>query len=91
MPAKFGRENAFRLAVVFHVLAFVLFTATGIQTGLNIFYFAGIALTGGALFYQHIIVAPGDLSRIQVSFFSMNGFIALTLFVATWLSLVTSG
>ena len=91
MPVKFGRQKAFRLAVFFHVLAFVFFTVTGIQSGLNLIYFAGIALTGGALFYQHIIVAPGDLSRIQVSFFSMNGFIALTLFVATWLSLVTSG
>lgn len=91
MPAYFGRKKAFRLAVFFHVLAFVFFTATGYLAGLNLYYFAGIFLTGAALFYQHVIVAPGDLSRIQVSFFSMNGLISLTLFVATWLSLATSG
>ena len=91
MPARFGRRTAFNLAVFFHVLAFLLFTATGYLAGLNLFYYAGIVLTGAALFYQHLAVSPGDLSRIQVSFFSMNGLIALTLFVATWLSLATSG
>ncbi|WP_457574358.1 UbiA-like polyprenyltransferase [Desulfolithobacter sp.] len=87
MPAFFGRRRAFRLAVFFHVLAFILFTFTGYQMGLGLIYYIGIVLTGGALFYQHIVVNPRDLSRIQVSFFSMNGFIALTLFIATWLSL----
>lgn len=89
MPAILGRKRSFQLAVAFHVLAFVFFTLTGIVSGLNIFYFAGIALTGTALFYQHLIVNPKDLSRIQVSFFSMNGFIALVLFGATWISLLT--
>lgn len=91
MPSIFGRKNSFRIAVLFHFLAFVLFTLTGIQTGLNIFYYAGIGATGLALFYQHAIVSPTDLSRIRMSFFSMNGIISLTLFVATWLSLATSG
>jgi 4-hydroxybenzoate polyprenyltransferase len=91
MPASFGRKNAFRMAVLFHLLAFVLFTLTGIFHGLNFIYFIGIALTGSALFYQHIVVNPKDLTKIQVSFFSMNGFIALTLFVATWMSLLVTG
>ena len=91
MPASFGRKRAFHLAVFFHVLAFILFIATGYLVHLNYFYYIGIILTGAALFYQHIVVNPADLSRIQVSFFSMNGLISLTLFVATWLSLATSG
>ena len=88
MPASFGRKKAFRLAVFFHVLAFILFTVTGYLQGLNFIYYIGIVLTGGALFYQHIVVNPKDLSKIQVSFFSMNGFIALTLFMVTWISLM---
>ncbi|NOQ47095.1 MAG: 4-hydroxybenzoate octaprenyltransferase [Desulfobulbaceae bacterium] len=91
MPAFFGRKKAFRLAVFFHVLAFLCFTLTGYFSGLNLFYYVGIVLTGAALFYQHLIVNPKNLSRIQMSFFSMNGFIALTLFAVTWLSLATSG
>lgn len=88
MPASFGRTKAFRLAVFFHVLAFFFFTLTGYLQGLNVVYYIGIVLTGGALFYQHIVVNPKDLSKIQVSFFSMNGFIALTLFIVTWISLI---
>jgi 4-hydroxybenzoate polyprenyltransferase len=91
MPASLGRKNAFRLAVTFHALAFFLFTLTGYFQELNIVYYVGIALTGSALFYQHLIVNPRDLSQIQVSFFSMNGFISLTLFVATCISLLMAG
>jgi len=89
LPARFGRARAFRMAVFFHVLAFVLFVATGITCQLNYFYYIGIVLTAGALFYQHLIVNPKNLSHINMSFFTMNGLISLTLFVVTWLSLVT--
>ena len=90
LPSKLGRKNAFRLAGFFHLLAFVLFTVTGFQMGLNLFYFIGIAVTAAALFYQHMIVSPSDLSKIHASFFSMNGLISITIFCATWLSLATS-
>lgn len=90
MPAVFGRRNGFRVAVAFHLLAFFLFVLTGMLMGLNMWFYAGIAITGGALFYQHLIVNPRDLSRIRQSFFSMNGLIALTLFLATWAALATA-
>ena len=89
MPSIFGRKNSFRIAVLFHILAFILFILTGMVTRLNLWYFGGIAITGAALFYQHLIVTPQDLSRIRMSFFSMNGLISLTLFLATWLALAT--
>jgi len=87
MPSRFGRKNAFRLAVFFHVLAFVLFTLTGVTAGLNGFYYAGVAVTAACLFYQHLVVNPRDLSRIQMSFFTMNGIISVVLFVAAWLAI----
>lgn len=91
LPSRLGRVRAFRLAGLFHVLAFLFFTLTGVMAGLNYFYYIGIVLTGGALLYQHMLVKPEDLSRIHVSFFSMNGFISLALFLATWLALLTGG
>lgn len=91
LPSRLGRERAFRLAGVFHILAFVFFTLTGVMAELNYFYYIGIVLTAGALWYQHHLVRPEDLSRIQMSFFSMNGFISLALFIATWLALLTDG
>lgn len=90
LPSRLGRRNAFRLAGLFHLAAFVLFAITGIQMQLNFFYFVGLAVTAGALFYQHVIVSPTDLSRIHASFFSMNGLISVTIFCATWLALATS-
>jgi 4-hydroxybenzoate polyprenyltransferase len=89
MPARFGRENSFRLAVFFHVIAFALFLVTGMICDLNFIYYIGIAATGAALFYQHLIVNPKDLSRIKMSFFTMNGLISLTIFICTWLSLAS--
>lgn len=89
LPARFGKKATFRLAVSAHIIAFGFFLATGIVAGLNFFYYIGIAFTGAALFYQHLVVNPRDLSRIQLSFFTMNGLISLTLFAATWLALVT--
>ena len=88
LPSRFGRKNAFRIAVLFHIIAFALFVLTGIFAGLNYFYYIGIIFTGAALFYQHMVVTPKDLSKIQLSFFTLNGLISLTLFVSTWLSLV---
>ena len=90
LPSRLGRRNAFRLAGLFHAIAFVLFGITGMQMQLNYFYFIGLVLTAGALLYQHIIVSPTDLSRIHASFFSMNGLISITIFCATWLALATS-
>ncbi len=90
LPSRLGPRNAFRLAGIFHVLAFFLFAMTGLIEGLNYIYFLGLLLTAAALFYQHLIVSPNDLSRIQASFFSMNGLISVTIFFATWLSLATS-
>jgi 4-hydroxybenzoate polyprenyltransferase len=88
LPARFGRQKAIRIAVLFHLIAFILFVLTGILARLNFVYYLGIVLTAAAIFYQHLVVNPRDLSRIQLSFFTMNGLISLTLFVATWLSLV---
>ena len=88
LPSKIGPQNAFRLAGLFHAIAFICFTLTGVYSNLHFVYYIGIVLTAGALVYQHAIVKPEDLSRIHASFFQMNGLISVTLFFATWLSLI---
>jgi len=89
LPSLLGRRSAFRLAAAFHVIALSLFAFTGIQADMNFVYFVGVFIAAAALFYQHRLVNPDDLSKIQGSFFSMNGFISLALFCATWLALAT--
>jgi len=88
LPSRLGSLKAFRLAGFFHVIAFVLFTLTGIVAGLHPVYYLGIVLTAAALFYQHRLVRPDDLTKIHLSFFSMNGIISVVLFFATWLALL---
>jgi 4-hydroxybenzoate polyprenyltransferase len=87
IPARLGRPAALRLARLFHVLAFAGFAWTGWRLGLGLPYAVGLAAAGAALAYEHAIVSPRDLSRIQVSFLTMNGAVSVMLFAATCLSL----
>lgn len=87
IPCRFGKEKALSFSIGFHVLAFTLFLYTGIKAGLGWVYYVGIVLTAMALILQHMLVTPRDLSKINLSFFTMNGVISITLFLATWAAL----
>lgn len=87
IPARLGRPRALALARLFHLLAFAGFAWTGWRFGLGLPYAAGLLAAAVALAYEHAIVSPRDLSRLQVSFLTMNGLVSAVLFGATWLSL----
>jgi 4-hydroxybenzoate polyprenyltransferase len=72
-----------RLAQLFHAAAFCGFFATGVDAALGAAYFAGLALAAVALVGQHRLIGPTDLSRIRLSFFTMNGAVSVTLLAAT--------
>jgi 4-hydroxybenzoate polyprenyltransferase len=57
------------------------------MAGLGPAYYAGLVLILAFLAVQHFIVSPEDLSRVNVSFFTMNGLISLVILVATLFSL----
>jgi 4-hydroxybenzoate polyprenyltransferase len=59
----------------------------GLMAGLGPVYYLGLVLILAFLVVQHLIVSPEDLSRVNVSFFTMNGFISLVILVATFFSL----
>ena len=58
-----------------------------VMAGLGPVYYIGLILILAFLVAQHLIVSPEDLSRVNVSFFTMNGLISLVIFVATLFSL----
>jgi 4-hydroxybenzoate polyprenyltransferase len=87
IPARFGVTRALHLSTVLHALMIAALIGMGMLAGLGAIYFAGVAVTAGALIYEHRIVKPDDLSRVNVAFFTMNGWISVTLFVATVLDL----
>jgi 4-hydroxybenzoate polyprenyltransferase len=82
VPARFGVAAALRVAKVCHVLTVAAFAALGVLMGLGFLYWAGVAMVAGLLVYEHSLVSPGDLSRLDVAFFNVNGYIAVILFAA---------
>ncbi len=87
IPAWLGKEKAFKVSEVFHVIAFGAFTATGIAAHLDWIYFVGIAATFVLLVMQRKVITPTDLSRMNIAFFRLNATISVVLFFATALSL----
>jgi 4-hydroxybenzoate polyprenyltransferase len=85
IPARWGAPCAFRVAGLFHFLAFLLFALTGRLADLGGFYFVGLLLVFVFLFLEHLIISPQDLSRLQTAFFTLNGAVSIVLFLATWL------
>ena len=82
MPARFGVATALHIAKVCHVLTIAAFGALGVMMGLGFLYWTGVAIVAGLLVYEHSLVSPGDLSRLDVAFFNINGYIAVILFAA---------
>jgi len=81
IPARLGAKRALVVSGVFHLVMAVLLVAVWRLAGGGWILLAGIAATLAALVYQHAIVKPGDLSRIDAAFFTANGFVSVTLAV----------
>jgi 4-hydroxybenzoate polyprenyltransferase len=82
VPARFVIAAALRVAKDCHVLTVAAFALLGAFMGLGVLYWVGVALVAGLLVYEHSLVSPTDLSRLDVAFFSVNGYIAVILFAA---------
>jgi 4-hydroxybenzoate polyprenyltransferase len=54
------------------------------------FFLAGIILSSLLLFYEHWLLRKGDLEKLDMAFFSMNGYISIIIFVATLLEMLTA-
>jgi len=91
VPARFGVPFALRLSSAVHVVTFALFVWFGALVGLGWLWWVGLALTAVAFVYEHRIVRPTDLSRVNRAFFTANGFVGIALFVFALLDLVVRG
>jgi 4-hydroxybenzoate polyprenyltransferase len=81
LPSRVGIGTALILSTAFHALTIVLLLATAMWTELGGIAYAGIAIVAGILFWEHRIVKPGDLSRVNVAFFSLNGYVSILLLI----------
>lgn len=88
IPVRFGVANALIIARVFHILTGVGFISLLFMTDLSWWYVAGMIIAYIILFYEHHIVSPSDLSRLQTAFFTMNGVLSIVVFSFTLIDLV---
>lgn len=80
IPARFGIAAALRLARLCHAAVVGLLALLGAGVGLAWPYWLAWAVIVGLLIYEHRLVRPDDLSRLNVAFFNVNGYISLTFF-----------
>ncbi len=85
IPARFGKEGAFKISRLMHCLAFVLFITVGRLEGLGHYYFGCLGFVASMLWWQHQILKPNDLSRLQQAFFHANVAISLSLLLGVLL------
>jgi 4-hydroxybenzoate polyprenyltransferase len=80
LPARRGEVQAIRIAHVLHTVTIAGLAAVGVATHGGVLYWIGVALAGVILAYEHSLVKPGDLSKLDAAFFSMNGMLSLAFF-----------
>jgi 4-hydroxybenzoate polyprenyltransferase len=81
IPSKFGIPAALKLSRICHTITVVLLIVFGSQANLGRWYFAGVAVVTVLLIYEHTLVAPDDLSRVNEAFFTVNGLISVLLLI----------
>lgn len=86
VPQRFGIRGALVLARGFHVGTLTLLFIVGYLLDMAAPYFIGVGLVASLLWYEHSLVSVDDLSNMDQAFFTMNGWVSLTLLIFTWLS-----
>jgi 4-hydroxybenzoate polyprenyltransferase len=88
IPVRFGVKNSLRLARLFHGLTISLLVLTGAIFDLGLLYWAGMLVVTGLFIYEHSLLKPDDLGRLDMAFFNMNGYISVAVFAFTFLDYI---
>ncbi|WP_331447924.1 menaquinone biosynthesis prenyltransferase MqnP [Streptomyces xanthochromogenes] len=91
VPARFGIPAAIYGARGCHSVTMALLVWYALATGAGFFFWLGLLIVLGAFLYEHTLVKPHDLSRLNRAFFQVNGFIGIALFVCALLDLLVRG
>ncbi|MFG2723314.1 menaquinone biosynthesis prenyltransferase MqnP [Streptomyces sp. NPDC048416] len=91
VPARFGIPAAIYGARGCHSVTMALLVWYALATGAGVFFWLGLVIVLGAFLYEHTLVKPHDLSKLNRAFFQVNGFIGIALFVCALLDLLVRG
>jgi 4-hydroxybenzoate polyprenyltransferase len=78
---RFGEAGAFAGARLLHVATIALLFVAGLGLAVGTWYWLGLILVAALLAYEHSLIGPGDLARLDAAFFTTNGVISVTFFV----------
>ena len=81
VPAAFGMEGAFWIARTMHVLVVLMAFWLDQLFNLGVVGYVGTAIVAGLLLYEHLIVSPRDIRRMNAAFFLLNGVISVVFFL----------
>lgn len=80
-PKSFGKVNALRMSRLMHFIMVLVLVAVGIQYGLHLIYYLGVAFVAALIVYEQSLVHHNDLSKVNLAFFTLNGWVSVSLFV----------
>jgi len=80
IPAWLGKAKALKVSELLHLISALFVIAAGWYGGFGLWYWMGVAVFVGLLIYQHSVVKPNDLSRVNLAFMTANG-IASVIFM----------
>lgn len=89
IPARFGEAGALRFSAAFHAMTVIFLILNGLVLQLGGWYYTGVIFTAGLLLYEHLIVTPGNLQRVNLASFKINHFVGLIIFVTACLDIIT--
>ncbi|WP_431042864.1 menaquinone biosynthesis prenyltransferase MqnP [Streptomyces sp. P1-3] len=91
VPARFGIPAALWGARGCHAVTTALLVWYALATGAGAFFWCGLLVVAAAFVYEHNVVRPHDLSRLNRAFFTVNGFVGIALFVCALADLLVRG
>jgi len=79
IPVRFGIKKSLIISAVFHFLTYLFYLLAGFFFGAGFLYYLGLLLILPLLVYEHLIIKPNDLSKINAAFFTINGYVSILI------------
>ncbi len=83
IPVRLGVTGSLWAARIFHLVMMGFLVALYATMNLGLFYLTGLGITAALIFYEHWLLRNGDLKKLDMAFFNMNGYISITICVFT--------
>ena len=91
IPVRFGIDRALTISRILHSAAVLVMALVGTSAALGLIYWIGVGAIAALLFYEHRLVRPDDLTRVNMAFFNLNAVISVLYLVITLADLIVLG